>query len=108
MGEENTNNDVSYYVGGTKIGNPIKQIQLYPVKNVLREHIKWIEDNQLCFDFYLKPRHWSRKKYKKYLMGLRYSRDYAERMCNLVSAFKGKISYNQMLFYSIIFGPDRG
>ena len=106
MGEENNKYDI--YVGGTKINNPIKQIELYQVKDILREHIRWIEDNQLCFDFYLKPRHWSRKKYKKYLMSLRYSRDHAERMCKMVSSFKGKISYNQMLFYSVIFGADRG
>ena len=106
MGEENNKYDI--YVGGTKINNPIKQIELYQVKDILREHIRWIEDNQLCFDFYLKPRHWSRKKYKKYLMSLGCSRDYAERMCKIVSSFKGKISYNQMLFYSVIFGADRG
>lgn len=108
MGEENKND---LYISGTKFDAPIHQIKLYAPSNpkdVVRESLslKNISGTELKGTFYLKPRHWSRKKYKKYLMSLRCSRDYAERMCNMVASFKGKISYDQMLFYSVIFGSD--
>lgn len=84
--------------------------------------VAWCEcDPTPQFSFYqnleyggkLKMRKYSRKKFKKYLMSLRVSRDFAEKQCDLVASYKGALSYNTLLFYSvslaisaILFGKD--
>ena len=49
-------------------------------------------------------RKYSRKKFKKYLMSLGCSRDFAEKQCNIVASHKGVVSYNMMVFWSVLFG----
>ena len=119
MGEES--NNILLYIsklGEVKVPAPkgivwegISEIKLNEPNSDMYENNKLYLEKLLSpvsFTCKIKPKKFSRKKYKKYLMSLRCSRDYAEKMCKMVSSFKGKISYNQMLFYPVIFGPDRG
>lgn len=96
MGEQN--ND-QIYISGVA-WNGLTKVDLTEPNNYEDSSIINLKTSE---QFVIRLKKYSRKKFKKYLMSIGYSRDHAERMCNSVACHKGKVSYAMFHFFSVLF-----